>query len=168
MNIETIKKLLADVFVPRAEGLEGVAFRAEYMDKNNLSSPLDEGKYAIYQAISEAQRESGLTFDFSYDVAKRAVDALLSVEDWDDDEALFEAADRETPIYNAELMEIYQANWWAVDEARADGGQEMDSVRAASVAWNMRIVGMILAIKENLSKLINEEAEKGEKEEVNA
>jgi hypothetical protein len=53
----------------------------------------DKATDAVYIAISKAMRESGLTEDFSYDIASRAVDILGDVEKWDDEDAITELVD---------------------------------------------------------------------------
>jgi len=149
MTKETIIKLLSDVFVPRAEGLEGVCFASDFMDREQ------KDKYAIYNAISEAMQNSGLSHNFSYGVANKAV-SILSDIDWNDDDAITDAIDHDVPIYNGELMSIYAQDWHAVDEACNEYGidDEADSIERAKQGWYYTLTNMTNDIKSNLESLI--------------
>lgn len=148
MNKSEIKDILSRLFVPRSEGLEGVCFRDEYMDKANKA-------YPVYQAVSDAQRESDLTFDFSYNIANRAVDILSELEDWENDD-ITEAVDASCPIYTAEIMAIYQGNHWAVDEAIQELGSGEDSLKNALYGWYRQIEQMTEAIRSKLAEIVEE------------
>jgi hypothetical protein len=144
MNTEAIKNMLDGIFttVKKDNGEVQICFQDHAMKP-------ESGLYPIYQAISKAQQDSGLTFDFSYEVAKKAVDILAEAELWED---LTPAIDSAVPIYNGELMTIYANDWNAVDEAVEELGGG-DSVKNAQAGWYMAIENMVHAIKENLSEL---------------
>ncbi len=145
MNKKKIQKHLSTLFVPRDNGLNGVCFRTEYMNKDNEA-------YPVQQAVSEAQRKSGLSFDFSYTIAKIACNILADTDDWSDDDVITEAIDGQVPIYTYYIMEIYQSNNWAVDEARQEFGS-VDSSKDAQMAWYSQISQMVANIKENLQEI---------------
>lgn len=118
------------------------------MDKTNAA-------YPIYEAVSTAAYNSGLTHAFSYEIAKRAAD-ILAENDWtDDDLDATDAIDAAVPIYTAELMTMYAHNWDAIDAANNETGTPTvyDSVQAARVGWYSAIDSMCRAIIENLNKL---------------
>lgn len=149
MNINDIKKVLGDLFVPRDNDLEGVCFNYDFMNKDNAD------KYAICQAVSNVMHESGLTHNFSYEIASRAVNILGEVEDWTDDDTIRELVDSYIPIYTGEVMEIYQSNSWAVDEAVKEFGNN-DSDSNAKMGWYMQISQMTDNIKSSLLDLVND------------
>lgn len=140
MTQKNIKTELADIFVPRDNG-EGVAFKSEAM---RTTSEL----YPIYKAISKAMRDSGLSFDFSYEVANKAVD-ILAENDWNNEDAINDGIDSAIPVYTHELMSIYTSDSWQVDEAVAELGGG-DSNRNAISGWYMAIDNMVQQIKTNL------------------
>jgi len=151
MNKETVKKYLSEMFVPRDEPLEGVCFRSEFMNKEHHEA------YPIQRIISNAQRESGLSFDFSYEIASRAVDVLSNVDDWEDDDAITEAVDSSVPIYTYDLMKIYASDSWAVDETREEMGTAENSEKQAQWAWYAQIESMVQSIKSKVEEIINED-----------
>jgi hypothetical protein len=146
MNEKRAREILARLFVPRAGGLEGEVFRSEYMKE-------DAPEYAVYEAVSNAQRDSGLTFDFSYEIGSRAANILAEAEDWTDDDDIRERIDSSVPIYTHELMQIYASDWGAVDEAREELGPGENSEREAAMAWYMLIERMVYAIRGNLAEV---------------
>ena len=156
MKNEKIMEILPRLFVPLKKGPgssedgEGVCFRSEYMREESEA-------YAIYKAVSDAQYKSGLTFDFSYDVANRAVDVLCEVEDWDNNDAISEAVDSAVPIYTGEIMKIYQANSWAVNDSNEEYGKEGDVTQQGMMAWYLQIYAMVRAIKDGLHELVDSE-----------
>jgi hypothetical protein len=139
------KKDLKNIFVARSNGLEGVCFPSEVMNEDNP-------RYPIYRAISSAQHDSGLSFNFSYEVASKAVDILTEVN-WDDEDAITEAIDSAIPVYTHELMSIYNDNAWIVDEAVQDlgDGDSEDSAKRAQMGWYRAIGDMVQSIKNNLT-----------------
>jgi hypothetical protein len=144
--MKEIQKKLAGIFttVKRDNGDEFTTFTQESMRS-------DSELYPIYIAISTAQRESGLSFDFSYKIAELAVDILAECENWENSDQTDELIEQAVPIYTSELMEIYANDSWAVDEAiESMGGAELDSVARARVAWYYAIQGMLGAIANNL------------------
>lgn len=149
-KLNDIKKALDDVFVARNNGLEGSCFNSEYMKS-------ESEHYGIYKAISKAQHDSNLSFEFSYIIAGLAVDILKDV-DWSDDDEITSLVDTSVPIYTNELMEIYKANSWAVDDAVRELGSG-DSEQNAKYGWYMQIESMVNAIKNNLLKLVDEDEE---------
>ena len=155
MNKKTIS-LLEDLFTtvektPSAEILP--CFKADYMSQFiGNTSTLNE-KYPIYQAVSEAMRTSGLSFDFSYSVAQKAVNVLTHLEDWEDRDGMnSEYIDSEVPVYNHELMQIYLSDWWAVDEVAEEFGDIHDTMQGARMAWFKQIEQMVEAIINNLKE----------------
>lgn len=153
MNKAQAKELLAGVFKTiKIDGPEEerIVFADEY-----ILAPKDVLKHDIYQLVSDAMHESGLTHSFSYEVASRAVGVLGEVEDWDDTDAIHESVDSYTPIYNAEIAEIYTANSWAVDEAREEMGA-VDSMKDAQAAWYRQIEQMADAIATKIEELTND------------
>ena len=155
MTKKQVQKILSDMFVPRSNGLDGKCFRIEYMDKENEA-------YPIQQAISEAQRESGLSFDFSYVIAKKACDILAELEDWKDEDAITEAVDAIVSVYTHDLMQIYASDSWAVDEAVEDMGSGGDSITNAQYAWYRQIESMARDITQRLDDVIGDDEEEDE------
>lgn len=145
MKIEAIKKALSDLFVVRDEKEDPpvLCFNSEYMNRDNAEL------HQIYEIVSNAMHDSGLTHGFSYEIASCAVNVLDEVEDWEDDDALQESIDSYIPIYNSEITGIYQSNSWAVDEARQEYGA-VDSIKDAQMAWYKQISSMVYAIKSAL------------------
>ena len=150
MKIQEVTKILSDMFIPRDKGLEGKCFKSEYMNKEHEA-------YPVQQAVSDAMRNSGLTFDFSYLIAEKACDILVEVDDWEDEDAITESVDAIMPVYTSDLMEIYASNSWAVDAAMEEMGNGKDSASNAQMAWYMQISQMVEAIKGNLSDIIEDE-----------
>jgi hypothetical protein len=153
MKQQEIKTILASLFVPRkpnenGEG-DGVAFRSEYMDKSNLA-------YPVYEAVSTCGFESNLTHSFSYEIMSRACSILCDLEDWDATDELQEQIDAMVPVYTSELMQVYAANSWAVDEAREEYGTGENSDSDAGRAWYMLIERMTNSIMEALTELSEE------------
>ena len=148
MNIQTKKDLLAKLYVPRAKGLEGVCFNSEYMREKATPD-----QKAIYNAVSKAQRESGLSYDFSYVIGEKAVDILTEVEDWKNEDTLHDYIDQAVPIYTHEVMAIYTNDAWQVDEAVNEYGNDtMESEARAKLGWYMAIENMTHAIISNLTE----------------
>ena len=145
--MEKIKQILSKLFaeVERKDGSKVTTFTTEAMTEGNEA-------YGTYRAVSDAMQESGLTFDFSYVVAVKAVDILTELDNWEDEDAITEAVDSAVPVYTHELMTIYADNSSAVDEAREELGSEGDSSTLAQQAWFSEIQKMVNAIKENLAK----------------
>jgi len=140
---ETLAKLFTTV--KRTDDTEVRTFTPEAMTEGNEA-------YATYRAVSDAMQAGGLTFDFSYRVADKAVDILVELEDWEDGDAISEAIDSAIPVYNQELMTIYADNSSAVDEVREELGSEGNSTQLASQAWYNEIQKMVEAIKNNLTE----------------
>lgn len=149
MNKETIQKYLGKLFVPRSNGLEGVCFRSEYLDKSGGENP-------VYRIVSDAMHDSGLSFEFSYEIASRAVDILAGQDDW---EEISEAVDSSVPIYNNEIAEIYNANAWAVDDAinELGTGNDADSIQRAALGWYYAIDNMTRSIASKLEDIVDED-----------
>ena len=140
----TNKKLLENLYVPRSAG-DGVCFNDKYMDSKNVE------KHSIYNIVSNIQRDSGLSFDFSYTIGNIAVDILTEV-DWNNDDAINDAIDQAVPIYTHEIMEIYEANSFIIDEACEEYGNSnpMNSEERAIIGWYHAIQNMVMEI---ISKL---------------
>jgi len=154
MNKKEIQELLGKVFTTRAaqggdKEDEIIIFAPDHFDKTT-------DLHTVSEVVSTAMYESGLTHEFSYEIASRAADILAEAEDWDNEDALQEAIDSAIPIYTNELMSIYASNSWAVDEAAEELGNEGDSTRRAQQAWYMQIQSMGEAIKTGLQELIDE------------
>jgi uncharacterized protein YktA (UPF0223 family) len=144
MTKEEIKELLKDVFKETDDGK--IVFNQDYLNPDN------QDKYTIYQAISKAKHASNLSFDFSYLVADKAVGILtdLEVEEWENDEKINEMVDGCIPIYTSDLIEIYQSDSWAVNEARKEFGVGKDCETEAQLAWYQAIKQMTYEIVKNL------------------
>lgn len=156
MTKEKAKNILAGLFVPRGkdkdgEQLDGVCFKSSAMDKDNAD------EYAIYNAVSDAMQESGLTHSFSYEIASAAVSVLVEAEDWSQDgqDDINELIDSSVPVYTNHLTEIYRFDSWAVDDARQEFGVTEDSASDAARAWYQQIYTMTGVIQANLEKLID-------------
>lgn len=146
----TNKEALRAMFTTskRENGEEYIHFTTEAMDKTN---PL----YPYYRIVSDAMHESGLTHDFSYEIASRAVDAIVENEDNEGDaDDLYDLIDSYVPIYNADLMQIYVDNWSAVDEACDDMGHDSgDSIDRARIGWSRAINDIASAILSGLDNM---------------
>jgi hypothetical protein len=161
MNKSELLKLLPNLFYSKKieDEVERICFTDSYMNRENIN------EYAIYKAVSEAQHNSGLTFDFSYEVASRAVDVITTlIDQYDDDLANLEDSDNITeavdgiiPVSTHDLMQIYQSNSWLVDEARQELGNDGDTTQQAQQAWYKAINDMVHAIIPALQELIDEE-----------
>lgn len=150
------KTLLEEVFttVEKQETKEIVpCFNLEYMDEFINHTDKINPKYPVYKAVSEAMRESGLSFDFSYKVANQAVNILVEAEDWNNEDTIHEQVDSSVPVYNYELMQIYVSDWDVVDEAKAEFGEGRDSIANAQQGWYYAIEQMVTAIKSNLETI---------------
>lgn len=152
MKIEQVKKILAGIFETitiKEDEEERIIFKPSAMDKTNK-------EYPVFKAISDAQHNSGLSYDFSYLVADKAVNILAELENWKDDEAITEAIDACIPVYTYDLMKIYQSNNWAVDEANEEFGISNKGTESqAQMAWYKQISEMVASIKENLKEVIS-------------
>ena len=155
MSKENIKTLLAGLFTTRKDKDDEdiIIFSSEYMDRDNAD------KYAVYEAVSNAMHDSGLSHGFSYEIASRAVSVLEEAEDWTEDgqDDMNEAIDASVPIYTNYLNSIYAYDSWAVDESRQENGIPEDSASDAERAWYSQIYAMTGTIQANLEKLIDEE-----------
>jgi hypothetical protein len=147
MNIKQKQELLAGLFtiVTKTDGKEYICFKSEYMDESNAD------KYAIYKIISNAQRESGLSFNFSYDIGEKAAGIVAELEDLDDEDAITEAIDQAIPIYTDEIMSIYTRDSAAVDEAAEELGGDDSNSRAVS-GWYNEIRKMVYTIISELKQ----------------
>lgn len=160
MTIKQIQAHLARLFTTRAEANpdnedmkedDTIIYDSEYMNRDNVE------QYAIYNAVSTVAHDSGLTHNFSYEIASRAVDILAEIEDWQDDDAITEAIDASVPIYTSKLIQIYTFNSWTVDEAREELGTGEDSTtKNAMQAWYIQIQNMVNAIRDNLTPLLED------------
>jgi hypothetical protein len=117
----------------------------------------------IVKIISDAQRESGHGHGFSYTIAEKAVDAILSAVDEGttftdalegDDDRLHEAIDSAVPVYNHDLAEMVQDlnSWECIEESMQEYGIG-DNVSLASIlsmAWYRAIENMARDIMEGL------------------
>lgn len=149
MNIEQIKTLLHGVFVPRTPPLEGVCFASDYMIEANID------KYEIYKAISNVMHNSGLTFNFSYEVAQKAVDIIIAcIEDGksENEDFVSEQIDNAIPVYNNELMIIYANDYSIVDSAVEELGAG-DSIENAKAGWYVAIRGMVEEIRMKIEEI---------------
>lgn len=149
MQKQEIKATLNALFVPRNKGLEGVCFRMDFMNKENAS-------YPVYKKVSEAMHDSGLSHDFSYEIANIAVDILTELRDWENDDQITEAVDGAVPIYTHDLMRIYTSDSGAVDEGAEELGTDGDSVARAQAGWYIAIQHMVNDIKNRLGELDND------------
>lgn len=140
-----MREHLARLLIPRAEGA-GECYGSDVMMIGNEA-------YPVYEAVSTAQRESGLTFDFSYRIVRKAIDVLLSVDDWEDVDAMNEAIDAEIPVYTHELMEIYVSDYWSVDKAVEESGMDGDTMQRTTLGWDGAIRDMAEAIRANLADI---------------
>lgn len=149
MDQQKVRNILANLFKTskREDNEEYIHFNTDYMRRENTDS------YAVYQAVSNAGFESGLTHSFSYEIMSRAADILADLADWNDDDAIIEAVDQGVPIYTNELMQIYVSNSWAVDEAAEEYGSEGDSTDRARWAWGSQIRSMVYAIRTNIAAI---------------
>ena len=155
MTIQEAQNLLRRLFEPldrdkpADERRDGVCFTREALSD-------DGGElHDVQQIVSRAQQDSGLSCEFSYRVADKAVDILCEIEpeEWSSDDFI-EAIDSAVPIYTGELMEIYQSNAWIVDEAVKEIGNA-DSTTNAQAGWYKAITDMVYAIKNGLDNIID-------------
>lgn len=108
----------------------------------------------MYYTVKNVMRESGLTHEFSYQIASRAVDILAGLDDWENEDKrddFLEAVDSAVPIYTDKIMEIYLSNSESVDEAEAELGGTNAEQRARN-AWYMLIERMTSEIVTVLTK----------------
>ena len=152
MNKQKIQKTLSELFTTvKKNGSDDVTcFNDDAMTEGNEA-------YPVYKAVNKAMFDSNLSFNFSYEIATRAVDVLTESEDWEDEDALNEAIDAICPIYTYDIMRIYTADSWAVDEAVDELGQGGDSSKNALYGWYNLITAMAYAIKSNIEAIIEDE-----------
>lgn len=115
----------------------------------------------VQEMVSKAQQDSGLSFDFSYKIAGEALDILVDLEDWDDEDAIAQAVDYAVPVYYNVIATIYNADWGCVDEWRDEiggGAKPSDCMKDAQGAWYNEIEKMVRAIKEGAMELIDDTA----------
>ncbi len=148
MKQKKMRDILARLFETskRDNGEEYIHFRTDVMDKASDA-------YPVYQAVSDAAYDSGLSHGFSYEISSRAADILAESEDWDNDDDIIEAVDSSCPIYTGEIMQVYISDSWAVDEAGEEYGNEGDSTKRAQMAWYMLIRNMVQSIRTNLEAI---------------
>lgn len=157
MTHKKIVGYLSELFVPRAEGLDGMCFNDDFLHAEG-----DTQKHAIYESVSNAQRESDLTFDFSYKVAEKAVNILQELKDFEDiSDNIHKLIESEVPIYNGEVMDIYTSDSWTIDEGRESGmiNNEGDTMTQAQDAWRNQIYNMVYAIADSLANCYEFETE---------
>lgn len=144
-----IKTALGRIFATskRDNGDEYIHFTSECMKPESAD-------YSVYQAVSDAAYNSGLSHGFSYEILSRAAGILVESEDWDE---IVEAVDAAVPIYTSELMAIYAHDAHAVDDAADELGQAKDTTAAASQAWYMLIERMTGALALRLEDLLADE-----------
>lgn len=147
----TTKEKLAKLFETREkDGRDPcICFTSEAL---NPESDL----YPVYEAVSKSMHDSGLSFHFSYEIARRAVDILVDAENWEDDDAQDQVQEMiacEVPMYNSDLMKIYASDWELADEARSEYGNELNAIEAAQYGYVIAIRNMVQAILANLKKI---------------
>lgn len=154
MNKERLDNAIAGVFAVLDEGTrdERIAFTQEALKSDGSSDIAILGRL-----VSDVMRESGLSFNFSYTVASKALDAIASVESLDDNDALQEAFESTIPFYTPEVMQLMQQDWNLVDDiiesmgaASADDGGIVVTVQRA---YGNAIVAMGEAILERVKDL---------------
>ena len=155
MNKTQIKSTLKNLFtiVKKETSEEVYAFKLEDMQEFINHTATLNPNYPIYQAVSKAMHDSGLSFNFSYEIAKRAVDVILDTDEEkleDSEHDFSEKIDQQVPIYYAELMQIYLSDWETVDEVANTFGNITDCVSGARQAWYNEIEKMLSAIITNL------------------
>ena len=152
MKIEELQQHLAKVFTYKEMGEEKIpVFSDDYLFAKDGTI-----EKTMYETISNVQRKSDLTFEFSYQVMDKVLDILSDLSDWNDDDELREAIFGRVPIYNNELAEIYASNSWVVDEAMKELGPGEDSVKNAAYGWYKAISDMAYSLKNKLDELIEE------------
>ena len=149
MTTEQAKKGLGMLFTTskRESGEEYIHYTSEAMKQHGIY-------YPIYEAVNNAAYDSGLSFEFSYEIASRAADILAEAEDWENDNDMTKRVDNACPIYINEIMNIYASDSWAVDEAQEEIGDAGDSTKRAQQAWYLQTQAMVGAIKNNLAEVI--------------
>lgn len=146
---EAIKNQLSGLFgvIKKVNNsdVDVICFDTDYMNPANKN-------YSIYKIVSAVMQSSGLSHNFSYEVASRAVSVLAECQDINNDNELQEAIDSACPIYTNEIMTIYMYDHNAVDEAVAEMGSGKDSEHNAKLAWYLEIQKMVFAIKNKLTE----------------
>lgn len=163
MTKEELRDLLAGLFTTRgAEAKrEGKTDRDELEDDTIIyardafddTTPM----HAVYEIVTRYAFDSGLSHGFSYQIMSRAVDCLCNVDDWENDGGITEQVDNAVPIYTHDLMQVYTADAWSVDEARDEYGAQ-DTTKDAQMAWYKLINEAVYGIKDDLAGLIDDEA----------
>lgn len=141
--------MLKELFVYKEVVYKEDIDRIVYNDKYILA-PEGTTERALYELVSDIARDSGMSFDFSYRIMDKACSIVadyLMDSDGDDDD-IFELVDNAVPVYNHELMAIYQNDWEIVDEANEELGGEGDSVAHAQRAWYYVIERMVSEVRD--------------------
>lgn len=155
MTKKEVQKHLSALFTTvkvQDTGEERICF-----DRAYLSAPDGSDEKNVQEIVSSVMFESGLTHDFSYDIASSACDVLANADELTGD-MHHELIDSHVPIYYHDISKIYLANWGAVDEYREEvgGGTPADSMKDAQGAWYMLIENMVREIGEKLAKLVED------------
>ena len=157
MTKEKLEKILSNLFeiAHKDTDNERIVFKQSSMKKENID------EYAVYQVVSDVMHNSGMSFNFSYEVANKTVDVITTLSDqydgnWDNDDAKTESIDAIIPVYTHDLMQIYQDNSWLVDEAMSEYGTPgNDSNKNAAMGWYHAISNMVNELIPKLEELID-------------
>lgn len=124
----------------------------------------------LYEIVSNAQRESGHGFKFSYTIANKAVDAILEAvpegktftTKLEEGEDIQDAVMAQVPIMNWELALIVQdvSSWDRVEESLqgASGTDDCSLANILSHAWDESIRDMAQVIMDGLASIEDNDA----------
>lgn len=136
-------------------GTERIVYSKAYIYVGN-----DTVEHDLYQLVSNIASESGLSFDFSYEIMSRACYIVAELPIWDDnepdnDDGIHEAIDNAVPVYNAELLRIANMHdYHLIDEAIEEHGTT-SIIEACSMAWYNAIYSAVYEIVETIKDYNN-------------
>lgn len=134
---------------------ERIIYNKAYINAEN-----DTVEHELYQLTSNIAHNSGLSFDFSYEIMQRACAIVAELPIWngddiDSDDGIHEAVDNAVPVYNAELLKIANMHdYHLIDEAMSEHGAA-DIIGACSVAWYNAIYSAVYEIVETIEDYNN-------------
>ncbi len=135
---------VAELFTTVTHATEGdrIVYNVRYM-----FAGADTVERDVYELVSDIAHASGLSHSFSFEVISRACNILTKLNVWDgddiDDDALREAVESATPVYNHELLKIVNtADYGLVNDALAESGNN-DIITACSYAWDTAIYNAV-------------------------
>lgn len=127
-------------------GNERIIYSKQYINAEN-----DTVEHDLYQLTSNIASESGLSFDFSYQIMSRVCNIVSELpifdsEEPDNDDGIHEAVDSAVPVYNAELLQIANVHDYHLIDAAIEEYECEGIISACSYAWYKAINSAVYEI----------------------